>query len=205
MSSKGKVGALTILALIIGVSGLGVGVFSAIRFQTVQGPIGPEGPQGPTGNDGTDGTDGIDGTLDNLVGFWASMNQTNFGLEYNITFHDNRFIDANYVSMSDNENFGLLQEGWYRITVSFWWDGLNITGPDAYGLWVTRNGMDYYLMEAIENPTALFYRVNSVAYIYSDGNDVFNLYCYSIYDTFYAIDVDQPPLTQFVIEFIGNP
>ncbi|MHA1109873.1 MAG: collagen-like triple helix repeat-containing protein [Promethearchaeota archaeon] len=119
MSSKGKVNALSIIALIIGASGLGIGAFSIIRFQLVEGPIGPEAPEGPPGDDGSDGSNGIDGTLDNLVGFWASMNQTNFGLEFNITFHDNRFIDTSYVSMSDNENFALIQEGWYRLTVLF--------------------------------------------------------------------------------------
>lgn len=44
-----------IIALIIGASGLGLGAFSVVNFQTV------EGPQGPPGDDGADGVDGFDG------------------------------------------------------------------------------------------------------------------------------------------------
>jgi len=44
-----------IIALIIGASGLGLGAFSIISIQMI------EGEQGPPGEDGTDGIDGIDG------------------------------------------------------------------------------------------------------------------------------------------------
>ncbi|MFX1500798.1 MAG: hypothetical protein ACFFDH_07525, partial [Promethearchaeota archaeon] len=47
-----------IIAIIIGASGLGLGAFSVVNFQILQGP---EGPQGPPGNDGQDGIDGIEG------------------------------------------------------------------------------------------------------------------------------------------------
>ncbi len=204
MTSKEKVNAMSIIAIIIGASGLGIGAFSVIRFQLVVGPTGPEGPEGPPGDDGTDGIDGIDGTLDNLVSVWASLNQTNFGSLFNITLRDNRFNDTSYLSMTDNVNFALIQEGWYRFTISFLWGGLTI-GSDAYSLWVGKNGSPYYWMELIENPTALIYLVKSVAYIYSDGDDSFFLYCDSVIDTFYDIDVDQPSYTQFVIEYIAYP
>jgi len=44
-----------IIAIIIGASGLGLGAFSVVNFQVV------EGPEGIPGNDGTDGVDGTDG------------------------------------------------------------------------------------------------------------------------------------------------
>lgn len=44
-----------IIAIIIGASGLGIGVFSVVNFQVV------EGPQGLLGEDGQDGINGIDG------------------------------------------------------------------------------------------------------------------------------------------------
>lgn len=44
-----------IIALIIGATGLGIGVFSVVNFQVI------EGPQGPSGDDGQDGLDGDDG------------------------------------------------------------------------------------------------------------------------------------------------
>jgi len=50
-----------IIALIIGATGLGLGVFSAVNFQIVEGPEGPQGVPGEDGVDGIDGQDGIDG------------------------------------------------------------------------------------------------------------------------------------------------
>jgi len=44
-----------IIAIIIGASGLGLGAFSFVNFQVV------EGPEGIPGDDGTDGVDGMDG------------------------------------------------------------------------------------------------------------------------------------------------
>jgi hypothetical protein len=56
--------ALSLIAIILGASGLGIGAFSVINFQKVEGPQGlqgPPGPQGSSGQNGTDGQDGIDG------------------------------------------------------------------------------------------------------------------------------------------------
>ncbi|MFX0052741.1 MAG: hypothetical protein ACFE8U_15795, partial [Candidatus Hermodarchaeota archaeon] len=47
--------ALSFVAVIVGVSALGIGTYSVINFQMV------EGPQGPPGLNGTDGLNGIDG------------------------------------------------------------------------------------------------------------------------------------------------
>ncbi|MFX1346917.1 MAG: collagen-like protein [Promethearchaeota archaeon] len=44
-----------IIAIIIGASGLGIGAYSVVNFQLV------EGPQGPPGNDGLDGINGTNG------------------------------------------------------------------------------------------------------------------------------------------------
>ncbi|MFX1500821.1 MAG: hypothetical protein ACFFDH_07640 [Promethearchaeota archaeon] len=53
-----------IIAIIIGASGLGFGIFSVVNFQVVEGPQGPPGEDGIEGIDGVDGingTDGVDG------------------------------------------------------------------------------------------------------------------------------------------------
>ena len=52
---------LVILALAIGTSGLGMGIYSIVTFQGMEGPIGPPGPPGEDGSDGIDGIDGEDG------------------------------------------------------------------------------------------------------------------------------------------------
>lgn len=51
-----------IIALIIGASGLGLGAYSVVNFQVVEGPQGPPGQDGQDGLDGIDGFDGINGT-----------------------------------------------------------------------------------------------------------------------------------------------
>ena len=47
-----------IIALIIGASGLGVGVFSVVNFQVIEGPPGKDGIDGTGGQDGQDGHTG---------------------------------------------------------------------------------------------------------------------------------------------------
>jgi len=46
-----------IIAIIIGASGLGLGAFSIVNFQVVEGPPGGDGQDGTDGVDGTDGQD----------------------------------------------------------------------------------------------------------------------------------------------------
>jgi hypothetical protein len=53
--------ALSIIALILGASGLVIGGFSVINFQIIEGPEGPQGPLGQDGLNGRDGLDGLDG------------------------------------------------------------------------------------------------------------------------------------------------
>ena len=54
---------LGIIAIVIGVSGLGLSTYALVKSQVVEGPP------------GLDGTDGVDGTLDNLVAIWESASQ----------------------------------------------------------------------------------------------------------------------------------
>jgi len=50
-----------IIAIIIGASGLGLGAFSMVNFQLIEGPEGPQGEPGDNGQDGIKGDDGLDG------------------------------------------------------------------------------------------------------------------------------------------------
>lgn len=50
-----------IIAIIIGASGLGLGAFSVVNFQLIEGPEGPQGGPGDDGQDGIDGIEGVDG------------------------------------------------------------------------------------------------------------------------------------------------
>ncbi|MHA1191306.1 MAG: hypothetical protein ACTSP9_03300 [Promethearchaeota archaeon] len=62
MSNNGKSSFLVILALLIGVSGAGLGAYSAFFQESIAGPPGLDGIDGVDGVDGTDGTDGVNGT-----------------------------------------------------------------------------------------------------------------------------------------------
>ncbi|MHA1193098.1 MAG: hypothetical protein ACTSP9_12515 [Promethearchaeota archaeon] len=54
--AENKISLFSIIALIIGAFGLGVGVFSVVNFQVLEGP---------PGQDGLDGLDGVDGQTNN--------------------------------------------------------------------------------------------------------------------------------------------
>ncbi|MHA2248342.1 MAG: hypothetical protein ACXADY_25555 [Candidatus Hodarchaeales archaeon] len=57
--------ALSFVAVILGASGFGIGAYSAINFQMIEGPQGPQGLQGLPGSQGLpgqNGTNGLNGT-----------------------------------------------------------------------------------------------------------------------------------------------
>lgn len=66
-----KSSGLAIVALIIGMVGLGLGVFSVVNFQVV------EGPQGQDGVDGIDGVDAVSGVRNIWYDFHYSSVYTN--------------------------------------------------------------------------------------------------------------------------------
>ena len=55
-----KIPIFSIIAIILGASGLGLGAYSVFSFQVVEGPIGEVGPVGEDGLVGEDGQDGED-------------------------------------------------------------------------------------------------------------------------------------------------
>ena len=61
MSNNGKSNLLIILALLVGISGVGLGTYSAFFQAPIAGPPGQDGSDGADGIDGVDGVDGIDG------------------------------------------------------------------------------------------------------------------------------------------------
>ena len=65
MSNNGKSTILVVLALLIGISGVGLGAYSAFFQQPIQGPPGQDGEDGL---DGLDGEDGADAPGDIVVG-----------------------------------------------------------------------------------------------------------------------------------------
>ena len=101
-----------IIALIIGASGLGLGAFSVVNFQTA------EGPQGPPGQDGTDGIDGVNGTSSEYV--YAQLEgaaQTFSANSWTGIIFNNMTIGTGISFLVRDINF--THSGIYRITVNF--------------------------------------------------------------------------------------
>lgn len=116
-----------IIAIIIGTSGLGLGVFSVVNFQTVEGIPGDDGQDGIDGDDGQDGIDGDDapggiivGILDPDEGETISGNVTIRAMiagseAYTVSILRNGTEIGTTLPMKWNTI--LVPDGWWNITV----------------------------------------------------------------------------------------
>jgi hypothetical protein len=192
--SKRKGNALVIISLIIGASGLGIGVYSIIRFQVVRGP------QGDPGTNGIDGVDGRNGTLNNIVGVWESINGGP-NIAYVLTFEDIQVNESNFFTLTNgNASITLTQPGWYRFNIRFAWVGL--TNTETYYLQLVKNAMLFEQLEYVYNSPYSLHMVDTFAYVHSDGDDVFIFYCQepTFFDSFSVSTLQI--YNQFVIEYV---
>lgn len=123
-----------IIAIIIGASGLGVGAFSVINFQVLEGP---QGIPGDDGHDGVDGLDGINGTdgHDAPGGIAVGILDPDDG-----DLISGEIIIRAMISGSDNYNISVLRNGtvigdllpliWNTQTVSNGWWNITIQAMD---------------------------------------------------------------------------
>jgi len=176
-----------IIAIIIGASGLGLGAFSVVNFQVVEGPQGDDGQDGQDGINGTDGLDGINGTdgidgvngsLGEVVGIWNKL--SNWGVpssDYRIELDDIRVNNSKYFYLSAlNTSLHLIISGWYRISLRFLWEGLFSGG--VYELRLYKNGArSETLLRLYHEISDQYYHVSSFIHILSDGDDVFYFSC----------------------------
>lgn len=143
-----------IIAIIIGASGLGLGVFSIVNFQVVEGP---EGPPGEDGQDGIDGTEGVDalgglviGILDPDYGEIMSGNVTIRALIYgsiNYTISILRNGTEIGTSLPMMWNTNTITDGRWNITIIATDIGTNNQSQDEVMVYI-RN---------VEEPTNIYY------------------------------------------------
>ena len=189
---NGKGSALTIIALIIGAGGLGVGVFSMIQFQVV------EGPQGEPGIDGPNGDDGLNGTLNNVVGIWEGMEGT--GSNYNISLTTPQLSESGFFTLNEGDTaLQLTTMGWYRFSIKFLWNGLDST--DVYWGEVLKNGVTDEIICFVNHPNGTSYMVETFLYVHSDGDDIFKLNCYSSISDSFSLYSDLA-FNEFVLEYV---
>jgi len=113
-----------IIAIIVGASGLGLGAFSVVNFQLVEGPQGIPGDDGQEGVDGMDGEDApggiIVGILDPDQDETISGNITIRALvagseSYTVVVLINSSLNATYLPYEWNTT--TVADGWWNVTV----------------------------------------------------------------------------------------
>ena len=159
--SKGKGSALSIIALIIGVIGIGAGGYAIYQNFTI------EGPQGPPGEDGNDSTE--------IVAIWEDLTGSG-STTFNITFSNLQEIRSSYFSMGENnESIILTRSGWYKMNIRFVLEGLTI--GQTYNIASWKNGLWEEIIDATDPASDTEYHVDSFVFVYSDGDDEFGISC----------------------------
>lgn len=191
-SSSGK--GLAVFALIIGISGLGLGIYSFMQIQT--GVNGTPSPPSPTSN---------------IVGLWESLYRNMDNPDYNtvnewlIEVGDAKIYNSSYVILNQSAQhmdtrFHLMKSGWYRVNIHLLLDSTNSVAG-WYDIYVLKNGTTFlYLLHEVSMNQNL--QVNRQFYISSDGNDYFELSCYNTADSFFI--ENQQVLNQLTIEYAGE-
>ena len=187
-SSSGK--GLAVLALIIGASGLGLGIFSYMQIQT--GVIAP------------------DSSISIIVGLWESLYRDMDNPDFNtardwlIEVGDSEVYNSNYVNLDQsaqhsNTRFHLVKSGWYRVNIIMRWE--NMDSSYYYGFWVWKNDT-LFMTPGYPVPEGIYLQVNIHFYISSDGNDYYDFNCYCLHDDF--LISSQQVRNQLTIEYIGE-
>ena len=190
--SNGKGYALVIISLIIGAAGVGMGVYSALTIQVL------EGPQGDPGTDGI-GIDGVNGTLNNVIGVWESIDGGP-SIAFPLNFSDILVNESEFFTLDGGYNLTLNQAGWYRVNIKFRW--IDLSSTDYYSFYVEKNGVGEHVLEYIYHPSNSFYIVDTFVYIYSDGDDSFIFICYNpgLIDSTSIITTQT--YNQFILEYV---
>jgi len=179
MSTK-RLNALIVISLIIGVSALGVGVFSVIRTYF------PEVREHETQT--------------GIVGLWETIESDQSSL-FTLILNDIRTNDSDFFSLNNpNTTLSLNQVGWYKVSFRFRLVSLIVSNP--YGVQIWKNSLVYQDLEFEATETAK--DINDYAYLYSDGDDEFHFECYDamITDSFWVTSSQQ--YNQFVLEYVGE-
>lgn len=187
-SSSGK--GLAVFALIIGIVGLGLGVFSIIQIQT-EVTVPPEPPS-------------------MIIGLWESLYRDMDNPDFNsvnnwlIEVGDSQINNSAYVLLDQSTNyantrFHLLKSGWYRVNLVMLWTSC-LYGT-YYSLFAWKNNVIELGLELTGSANVEF-EINSHFYISSNGTNYYEFSCYTSSDDFYIDTIQE--FNQLVIEYIGE-
>ena len=188
--SKGS--GLAVIALLLGVSGLGLGGYAFYQIQTIELLQGEQGEQGEQGIAGTNGTD--------LIGLWNEPSGS--GNDFNLSFSEVNYTRSEFFTISaDNESLQFTKAGWYKINLHLLFSG--IVSSDRYKIELLKNGVNTQFLLFFDVHPSSYYYVATQGFFWSDVNDVFTLRCYSDFGD----DFDIYPNTewnQIALEYVYN-
>ena len=140
-----------------------------------------------------------------LVGLWDDLATNKDYSPYNtdtawlIEFDNNQYNDSNFISVSNsNTNFKLLKEGFYKLTLLLYVNGLDTGG--TYWFYLYRNNSIDHCVAKIAHPNDDNHQVESSIFIKSTGLDNFFIRSYCFGDTSFAIGTTQS-LNQISFEY----
>ncbi len=134
-----------------------------------------------------------------LVGLWEDLARNTNYAPWDLTgtwlieFRNSPMNDSNYISVSNgNTRFVLIQEGYYKITLTCLLDNLDANAEYAINL--LRNGSTASVFEQFSisanpstQPSTLYYPIQSSLYVYSNGVDYFVIVCHNAGDPSFTI------------------
>ncbi len=173
---KGNGNAFGIIAILIGASGLGLGLYSII---------------------GGDDPAQI-GTLQNVVGLWETI-EGGPASSYYLEFDDIQINESGYFNLTGaSRNLTLTQQGWYKFSIRFLWESLSTS--QSYRLRLYKNSTIEHVIDYYQFPASNYRAVDKSIYVYSDGDDVFYFQCFT---TSLSHEVSsQQQFNQLVLEYV---
>lgn len=175
---QGNGNAFGIIAILIGASGLGLGLYSIL------------GDQDPIQI----------GTLQKVVGLWETI-ESPTAASYYLEFDDIQINESDYFNLTaGGTNLTLTQPGWYRLNIRFLWTGLS--GAQSYFFRLYKNSSILHELDYVQFPPNQYRAVDKTVYVYSDGDDVFSFFCITS-SVAHSISPNQEN-NQFVLEYVKD-
>ncbi len=176
---------LAIIALILGASGLFMGIFSYLQVQTTK-------------------------EMGIIVGYWESLERDISNPDHNLNYNwlievdDMQIMNAKYVELNqttqfENTRFHLLKIGWYRIDVITLL--ISLTASAVYSIQAWENSAINIYAEYFRNADTNQV-VNTKFYIYNNGSDYFEINAYCLGGMDFDITAIQT-YNQLMITFVG--
>jgi hypothetical protein len=197
-----------LIALIVGAAGLGVGAYSVVNFQVVEGPQGLPGEDGQDGIDGIDGVQGPPGSLGILVGLWETLSRNTNYAPYNtnsfwlievgdVQIHNSKYFYLN----NSNTRFILNKSGWFRVNIFALLDFGGTVNAMALRVYKDDILLHQVFRDEGETDEQPYYHIADQFYISSNGTNYYEFVISGSPDINFYVGQDWH---QLAIEYLGE-